>query len=135
MTTSYRRMTRAQLIDLLEKRRVRGWHHGLVKSGLTWHLEQDDIATHNEETTMATTICKTISGTFTRDDLVRLTWPVAWSGVVPDHEQIEEEVALCDLSRDGVQAIEEWELKEGGEWAARIEAGEIVEVVQVKEAD
>lgn len=84
---------------------------------------------------MAATTVKTIYGTLTRDDLKRLTWPVAWSGVVPESERIEEEAARCKLAQEGIQAIDEAEQYNGGEWAARIESGEIVEVVMVEKAE
>lgn len=40
----YRKMTRAQLIDLLWVRRVKGWHYQTTKRGLINHLIRNDTA-------------------------------------------------------------------------------------------
>jgi hypothetical protein len=79
----------------------------------------------------STTIRDNLTGTFTRDQLQRLTWPIAWSGTVPASEQADEEAALRTFARDAIAAIEEAELHLGGAMAAKVESGEIVEIVEI----
>jgi len=66
-----------------------------------------------------------IGGTFTRADLTRLTWPVAWSGTVADVDRKAHERALSTLKANGLQALDD----APDAVAVVVEAGAVVGVV------
>jgi len=47
-----------------------------------------------------------ISGTFTRADLKRLSWPVAWSSTTADSDRQAHEAAMARLKAEGLQALD-----------------------------
>ena len=66
-----------------------------------------------------------IGGTFTRADLKRLTWPVAWSGSVAAVDRVAHEAALASLKADGLQALDD----SPDAVAVVVEAGAVVALV------
>ena len=66
-----------------------------------------------------------ISGTFDREELGKLSWPIAWSGTTPESDRREEEVALSSLIREGLEAIDACPVGV----AVEIENGQITAVV------
>jgi hypothetical protein len=49
----------------------------------------------------------TINGIFTRHEIGRLCWPIAWQGTVVAADRTAEESALSDLARECMEAFDE----------------------------
>lgn len=80
------------------------------------------------------TLVSNLNGTFTLDDLKRMTWPVAWSGTKDHDEADAEETALYEFARKAAAELQEYYDYAGngeGDYAVRVVNGEVVEIVGV----
>ena len=74
-----------------------------------------------------------LTGTFSLDDLKRLKFPVAWSGTVDRAEARAEEAELRAFADEAAEQLQTYYDEQGdgeSEYAVKIEAGEIVEIVE-----
>ena len=70
-----------------------------------------------------------LTGSFSLEDLKRMTWPIAWSGTVPVEDQRSQQTELHELAREASKQLQEcydsWEIEEGKELEIEIRNGEI----------
>jgi predicted GIY-YIG superfamily endonuclease len=81
---------------------------------------------------MTTSLRSKLTGTFTLEELDRMTWPVAWSCTKDKGEAFDEEAELHDLVREAKEQLQQaydHNEKDDAEFKVKIEAGEVVEIV------
>lgn len=76
-----------------------------------------------------------LNGSFSLEELKRLTWPIAWSGTVPADEQDAQETELHELAAEAAEQLQGayngCDLEDGQELEIKIVDGEITEIVVV----